>query len=177
MWKDPKEPTEGLTQRDGVGQEPMPQPMYGGGMPPTSAYGSPGQTWNKETMELLVDIEIPKESLTVGGNEKLLIWTKKVLMQIQFGNYTSSDQKKMIKDLRYILILAQQEGNDQIVYEEQLIFIMNMQISKGRSDKPDGLRERTMWIMQILKNVFANEDVKKPDENSSKLNIPFGGNR
>jgi hypothetical protein len=126
-------------------------------------------------MELLVDIEIPKESLSTGGNEKLLIWTKKVLMQIQFGNYTSSDQKKMIKDLRYILILAQQEGNDQIVYEEQLMFIMNMQISKGRSDKPDGLRERTMWIMQILKNVFANEEVKKPDENSSKLNIPFTG--
>jgi hypothetical protein len=149
--------------------------MYGGGMPPTSAYGNPGQTWNKETMELLVDIEIPKESLSIGGNEKLLIWTKKVLMQIQFGNYTSSDQKKMIKDLRYILILAQQEGNDQIVYEEQLMFIMNMQISKGRSDKPDGLRERTMWIMQILKNVFANEEVKKPDENSSKLNIPFTG--
>jgi hypothetical protein len=175
MWKDPKEPTDNMIARDDVVQEPLPQSMYGGGMPPTSAYGNPGQTWNKETMELLVDIEIPKISLASGGNEKLLIWTKKVLMQIQFGNYTSSDQKKMIKDLRYILILAQQEGNDQIVFEEQMIFIMNMQISKGRSDKPDGLRERTMWIMQILKNVFSNDDVKKPDENSSKLNIPFGG--
>ena len=79
----------------------------------------------------------------------------------------------MIKDLRYILFLAQQEGNEQIVFEEQLLFISNMEISKGRSDKPDGMRERVMWIMQIMKNFFGNEEAKRPEENKGTFKLPF----
>lgn len=142
-----------------------------------ASYGAPGQTWNKETMELLVQIEIPEEFMK-GRNKHLFVWFKQALMQLQFGNYTKKDQDKMISDLRYIIFLAQQEGNEQIVFEEQLMFISNLMISKGRSDKPDGMRERTMWIMQMIKNIFSQEEVRKPDENTSKFNIPFmGGNR
>jgi hypothetical protein len=94
-------------------------------------------------------------------------------MQLQFGNYTGKDQQKMIKALRYIIFLSQQEGNDQIVFEEQLIFISNMMISKGRSDKPDGIRERTAWVMQILKNTFTQEEAKRPEENKGTFHLPF----
>jgi hypothetical protein len=98
-------------------------------------------------------------------------------MQLQFGNYTGADQRKMIKALRYIIFLSQQEGNDQIVFEEQLLFISNLLISKGRSDKPDGLRERTAWIMTMVKNIFQTDDPKRPEENKGTFNIPFLGGR
>jgi hypothetical protein len=94
-------------------------------------------------------------------------------MQLQFGNYTGKDQQKMIKALRYIIFLSQQEGNDQIVFEEQLIFISNMMISKGRSDKPDGIRERTAWIMQMIKNIFQQDEAKRPEENKGTFHLPF----
>ena len=138
----------------------------------------PGQTWNKETMELLVNIEIPKEVLAQGRNPQLFVWYKQALMQLQFGNFTKRDQDIMVKDLRYIIFLSQQDGNEQMVFEEQLIFISNLMISKGRSDKPDGLRERTMWIMQMMKNIFSQEEAKRPEESKGGWNIPFmGGNR
>lgn len=138
----------------------------------------PGQTWNKETMELLVNIEIPKEVLAQGRNPQLFVWYKQALMQLQFGNFTKRDQDTMVKDLRYIIFLSQQDGNEQMVFEEQLIFISNLMISKGRSDKPDGMRERTMWVMQIIKNMFSQEDAKRPEESKGGWTIPFtGGSR
>ena len=80
----------------------------------------------------------------------------------------------MVKDLRYIIFISQQEGNEQLVFEEQIMFVSNMMISKGRSDKPDGLRERTMWIMQIMKNIFGEEQAKRPDEAKGLLSgLPF----
>jgi hypothetical protein len=168
VWQDPSEP-QPLPPSD----SPPQQMPISGGLPPISSYGMPGQTWNKETMELLVNIEIPKEILNKGCNKQLFVWYKQALMQLQFGNYTAADQRKMIKALRYIIFLSQQEGNEQIVFEEQLLFISNMMISKGRSDKPDGLRERTMWIMQMIKNIFSDEKAKRPDENKGTFNIPF----
>ena len=180
VWKDPSDPNASAGAAAApvdASSIPSPAPaLSGGSLPPMSSYGAPGQSWNKEMMELLVDIEIPMQYLS-GANEKLFIWFKKVLMQIQFGNYTKADQADMIKDLRYIIFLSQQDGNEQIVFEEQLMFISNMMISKGRSDKPDGLRERTMWVMQILKNVFSQEEAKRPDEAGNKLNLPFLGGR
>lgn len=164
MWEDPSEQPAGQTQA------PPPVPTS---LPPIPSYGMPGQTWNKETMELLVNIEIPKEVLDKGSNKQLFVWYKQALMQLQFGNYTVGDQRKMIKALRYIIFLAQQDGNEQIVFEEQLLFISAMMISKGRSDKPDGLRERTMWIMQMMKNIFSEEKPKRPEENKGTFNIPF----
>ncbi len=152
----------------------QPSPPSTSTLPPISSYGSPGQTWNVETMKLLVEIEIP-QGMFEGHNKKLFVWFKQALMQIQFGNYTKKNQEEMIKDLRYILFLAQQEGNEQIVFEEQLLFVSNMEISKGRSDKPDGLRERTMWIMQIMKNMFGQDDAKRPEENKGTFKIPFIG--
>ena len=164
VWQDPSDPKSQSSS--------APAPVSSS-LPPIASYGVPGQTWNKETMELLVNIEIPKSILEEGRNSQLFVWYKQALMQLQFGNYTASDQKKMIKALRYIIFLSQQEGNDQIVFEEQLIFISNMMISKGRSDKPDGIRERTAWIMQMIKNIFANEDVKRPEENKGTFHLPF----
>ena len=128
-------------------------------------------------MDLLVDIEIPPSLMKDGRNTHLIVWSKKILMQFQFGNYTGADQKKLIKDLQYILFLAAQEGNDQIVLESQLIFVANMMLFKGRSDKPDGLRERVIWAMSIMKNIFAEEKPKRPEENKGILNLPFGGGR
>jgi hypothetical protein len=166
-WQDPT-----ITKTEEVNSQPS--PPQASTLPPISSYGAPGQTWNVETMKLLVEIEIP-QGMFKGHNEKLFVWFKQALMQIQFGNYTKKNQEEMIKDLRYILFLAQQEGNEQIVFEEQLLFVSNMEISKGRSDKPDGLRERTMWIMQIMKNMFGQEDAKRPEENKGTFKVPFVG--
>jgi len=171
VWQDPSEPSKSTTTEPAPQSAPLP-PM-GSSLPPISSYGSPGQTWNKETMELLVNIEIPKAILEKGRNQQLFVWYKQALMQLQFGNYTAKDQQKMIKALRYIIFLSQQEGNDQIVFEEQLIFISNMMISKGRSDKPDGIRERTAWIMQMIKNIFSQEEAKRPEENKGTFHLPF----
>jgi hypothetical protein len=172
VWQDPSEPTKPVVQEQSTQSAPLP-PM-GSSLPPISSYGAPGQTWNKETMELLVNIEIPKHILESGRNSQLFVWYKQALMQLQFGNYTSKDQQKMIKALRYIIFLSQQEGNDQIVFEEQLLFISNLLISKGRSDKTEhGIRERTAWIMQILKNTFTTEEAKRPDENKGTFSLPF----
>jgi len=174
-WTDPTQPPSDTSQ-----QTPLPTttPAQSPSLPPISSYGMPGQTWNKETMELLVNIEIPKEVLAQGRNPQLFVWYKQALMQLQFGNFTKRDQDIMVKDLRYIIFLSQQDGNEQMVFEEQLIFISNLMISKGRSDKPDGLRERTMWIMQMMKNIFSQEEAKRPEESKGGWNIPFmGGNR
>jgi hypothetical protein len=174
-WTDPTQPSSDTSQ-----QAPLPAttPAQSPSLPPISSYGMPGQTWNKETMELLVNIEIPKEVLAQGRNPQLFVWYKQALMQLQFGNFTKRDQDIMVKDLRYIIFLSQQDGNEQMVFEEQLIFISNLMISKGRSDKPDGLRERTMWIIQIMKNIFSQEEAKRPEESKGGWNIPFaGGNR
>ena len=127
-------------------------------------------------MELLVQIEIP-QGMFKEGNANLFVWFKQALMQLQFGNYTKKDQENMIKDLNYIIFISQQDGNEQLVFEMQLLFISNMMISKGRSDKPDGLRERTMWIMQMMKNIFTQEEAKRPDEQKGGWNIPFSGGR
>ena len=177
VWQDPSAPK---STEPSPSQDPyIFPPMSGGMLPPISSYGGPTQTWNKETMELLVNIEIPKEILEKGNNKQLFVWYKQALMQLQFGNYTAADQRKMISDLHYIIFLSQQEGNEQLVFEFQLIFISNMMISKGRSDKPDGLRERTMWIMQVMKQIFGEDKPKRPDESKSGWlsNLPFGGNR
>lgn len=165
-WQDPT-----LTKEAETASQPSP-PAPSTTLPPVSSYGSPGQQWNEQTMKLLVEIEIPQNMFTE-HNAKLFVWFKQALMQIQFGNYTKKNQEEMIKDLRYILFLAQQEGNEQIVFEEQLLFISNMEISKGRSDKPDGMRERVMWIMQIMKNFFGNEEAKRPEENKGTFKLPF----
>jgi hypothetical protein len=174
VWKDPSEPDYLLQEPQGAQQQQ--QQPYGGmssGLPPMSSYGPAPPTWTAETMKLLVNIEIPKEIMNQGSNKNLIVWYKEALMQLQFGNYTAADQRRMIKHLRYILFLAQQEGNEQIVIEEQLMFISELEISKGRSDKPDGLRERTMWIMQVIKNIFGNDEPKRPEENKSTWNLPF----
>jgi hypothetical protein len=169
MWQDPAKPIE---YQD---EDQLPAiPPQSGGMPPVSSYGPMAPSWNKETMDLLVDIEIPKEILDHGENRKLLVWTKKILMQMQFGNYTAADQKKFIKDLQYIIFLSHQGGKQQIAIEAQLILVANLQLSKGRSDKPDGLRERVLWAMSIMKNIFTEEKAKRPEENRSILNLPFG---
>jgi len=171
-WNDPTQPKEESSTTTSSPAPPATQSL-----PPISSYGQPGQTWNKETMELLVAIEIPKEMFK-DGNANLFVWFKQALMQLQFGNYTKRDQDAMISDLNYIIFLSQQDGNEQMVFERQLLFISNMMISKGRSDKPDGLRERTMWIMQMLKNIFSQEDAKRPEENKGMWsNLPFGGNK
>lgn len=178
-WVDPSEPRIQQPMPDDNYAPPLdqypqgPQPGYGSSLPPVQSYGQPGLTWNKETMELLVDIEIPKEALDKGRNINLIMWTKKVLMQLQFGNYTANDRKQFVKALRYILFLSQQEGNDQIVFEEQLILVAKLMLSKGSSDKPDGIRERTFWGMQLIKNIFSQDEVKKPEENKSTWNLPF----
>jgi len=176
VWQDPSEPVKSTTSGTSapVQQQQAPMPSS---LPPISSYGSPGQTWNKETMELLVNIEIPKHILEQGRNSQLFVWYKQALMQLQFGNYTGADQRKMIKALRYIIFLSQQEGNDQIVFEEQLLFISNLLISKGRSDKPDGVRERTAWIMQMIRNTFTQDEAKRPEENKGTWNIPFIGGK
>jgi len=170
-WQDP---TLSPTQADSLPPIPM-----GSGMPPMSSYGPMLPSWNKETMDLLVDVEIPKSLMEEGRNKLLFVWYKKILMQLQFGNYTAADQRKFIKDLQYILFLAAQEGNEQIVFEAQLIFVSNLMMSKGRSDKPDGLRERVIWAMSIMKNIFSEEKPKRPDEAKGIFsNLPFvGGNR
>ena len=174
-WTDPTQPSSESSQPAPL---PATTPAQSPSLPPISSYGMPGQTWNKETMELLVNIEIPKEVLAQGRNPQLFVWYKQALMQLQFGNFTKRDQDIMVKDLRYIIFLSQQDGNEQMVFEEQLIFISNLMISKGRSDKPDGLRERTMWIMQMMKNIFSQEEAKRPEESKGGWNIPFmGGNR
>lgn len=168
-WQDPTQPVKDDAP---ASSQPATMPVTSS-LPPVSSYGAPGQTWNRETMDLLVDIEIPKEYLT-GPNKNLFVWCKTVLKQIQFGNYTRKDQEAMVKDLRYIIFISQQEGNEQLVFEEQIMFVSNMMISKGRSDKPDGLRERTMWIMQIMKNIFGEEQAKRPDEAKGLLSgLPF----
>ena len=175
-WNDPTQPKEeqgGGTQSQTTSVTPTQSSL-----PPVSSYGMPGQTWNKETMELLVDIEIPAQYLKDGGNNHLFVWAKKILMQMQFGNYTKADQTAMIKDLRYIIFISQQDGNEQLVFEEQLLFVSNMMISKGRSDKPDGLRERTAWIMSMMKNIFSQEDARRPEESKGVWNnLPFGGGK
>ena len=174
VWEDPTaKPKEDPTQYN---PQSLPSPTTSQ-LPPISSYGQPGISWNKETMELLVDIEIPKDILAKGQNEKLFIWTKKCLMQLQFGNYTEKDYKRLVKDLWEIIWVSQQEGNEQIAYELQLMFISKLQISKGRSDKPDGLRERTMWIMQMIKNIFQEDQAKRPEESASKWHLPFMGPR
>ena len=183
VWKDPSEPQDTLQQQpisDSEYQGGYSDPTLGnlnpagvGALPPIQSYGQPGMTWNKETMELLVDIEIPKESLSNGRNTNLFVWAKKVLMQLQFGNYTAKDRKRMIKALRYIIFMSQQEGNEQIVFEEQLMFVSELMISKGSSDKPDGMRERTFWGMQLIKNIFSQDEAKRPEENKSTWNLPF----
>jgi hypothetical protein len=177
VWQDPSEPVKSTTSGTSapVQQQQAPMPSS---LPPISSYGSPGQTWNKETMELLVNIEIPKHILEQGRNSQLFVWYKQALMQLQFGNYTGADQRKMIKALRYIIFLSQQEGNDQIVFEEQLLFISTLMISKGRSDKPEhGIRERTAWIMQVIKNSITTDEAQRPAENKGTWNIPFIGGK
>lgn len=176
-WIDPSEPRIQQPLPDDNYAPPLDpypsSPMGSSALPPIQSYGQPGQTWNKETMELLVDIEIPKEVLDKGRNVNLIMWTKKVLMQLQFGNYTAADRKQFVKALRYILFLSQQEGNDQIVFEEQLILVAKLMLSKGSSDKPDGIRERTFWGMQLIKNIFSQDEAKRPEENKSTWNLPF----
>lgn len=146
-------------------------------MPPMSSYGPVMPAWNQEMMELLVDIEIPAEYLNNDLGRRVFVWTKKILMQMQFGNYTGTIQKKLIKDLQYIIFLGAQEGNEGIVAESQLIFVANLMMLKGRSDLPDGIRERIAWIMGINKNVFTDERVPKPTESKGLINWPWGGNR
>jgi len=101
-WNDPTQPKE--EQPSSSGGSTTTTPVQSS-LPPISSYGVPGQTWNKETMELLVDMEIPIESLKEGRNGQLFVWYKKALMQLQFGNYTKADQTAMIKDLRYIIFI------------------------------------------------------------------------
>ncbi|MDD2246340.1 MAG: hypothetical protein PHC39_04580 [Proteiniphilum sp.] len=176
VWLDPSAPKA----QEPIPQDPFVMPSVSGGMlPPISSYGGPTPTWNKETMELLVNIEIPKEILEKGNNKQLFVWYKQALMQLQFGNYTAADQRKMIADLHYIIFLSQQDGNEQLVFEFQLLFISNMMISKGRSDKPDGVRERTAWISQWTKSIFGDDKPKRPEEASKGglFNIPFTGGR
>ena len=161
------------SQPMGMGQEMIPIPMPAQ-LPPMSSYGTPTPGWNQEMMELLVDIEIPEEYMNNELGQKVFVWYKKVLMQMQFGNYTAAVQRKLIKDLQYILFLGSQEGNEGLVFEAQLIFIANLMILKGRSDLPDGMRERTMWISQWIKNIFGDERIPKPTENKGILsNMPW----
>jgi len=155
----------------------MPGGMGGMGLPPISSYGPPIPAWNKEMMELLVDIEIPQEYLNNDLGKRVFIWTKKILMQLQFGNYTGAIQKTLIKELQYIIFLGGQEGNEGIVAEEQLIFIANLMMLKGRSDLPDGIRERVAWIMTqaVNKSVFSDERPARPTESKGLLNKLTGG--
>ena len=156
----------------------MPQggaPMGGSSLPPMSSYGPMLPAWNKEMMDLLVDIEIPPQYMQTELMKKVFIWSKKVLMQLQFGNYTGAVQRKMIKDLQYILFLGGQDGNEGLVAEAQFIFVANMMIYKGRSDMPDGIRERIAWIMGINKNVFSEDRPARPAENKGILGSIWPG--
>jgi len=179
VWKNPLvqenmqvEPLiEPVPQQTGGGMD-----MGGGGsLPPMSSYGPMLPAWNEAMMTLLVDIEIPEDYMKTPLMKKVFIWSKKVLMQLQFGNYTSSIQKKMIKDLQMILFLGGQEGNEGLVAEAQFIFVANMQIYKGRSDMPDGIRERIAWIMGINKQVFSEDRPARPAENKGILGSIWGG--
>lgn len=142
-------------------------------MPPMSSYGPILPAWNQEMMQLLVDIEIPETYLDTALGKRVFVWTKKILMQMQFGNYTASVQRKLIRDLQYIIFLGAQDGNDGIVAEAQLIFVANLMMLKGRSDMPDGIRERIAWIMGINKNVFQDERIQKPTESKGLFNWPW----
>jgi hypothetical protein len=172
-WIDPMAP-QPQPQQDSQTQQPPPLPS-GMGLPPMSSYGALQPAWNKEMMDLLVDIEIPDEYMQGELMQRIFVWTKKILMQMQFGNYTASIQKKLIKDLQFIIFLGAQDGNDGVVAEAQLIFVANLMIYKGRSDMPDGIRERIAWIMGINKNVFSDERVPKPVEHKGILGLPWGG--
>lgn len=173
VWTDPTAPKQEPPQDQQPSQQPpMPSGM---GLPPMSSYGALQPAWNKEMMDLLVDVEIPIEYMQGELMQRVFVWTKKILMQMQFGNYTASIQKKLIKDLQFIIFLGAQDGNDGIVAEAQLIFIANLMILKGRSDMPDGIRERIAWIMGINKNVFSDERVQKPVEHKGMLGGLWGG--
>ena len=172
-WKDPLSnvAVDPLPQ-----EQPQPQsPSPSSSLPPMSSYGPIMPAWNREMMELLVDIEIPPEYMQSDLMKKIFVWSKKILMQLQFGNYTGAIQKKLIKDLQYIIFLGGQDGNEGLVAEAQLIFVANMMIYKGRSDMPDGIRERIAWILGINKNIFSDERPARPAENKGILNLPWGG--
>ncbi len=169
VWVDPLSPITDMP-KDQAPIQTQPQ------LPPMSSYGPMLPAWNEQMMKLLVDIEIPKEYMQSDLMKKVFVWSKGILMQMQFGNYTASVQRKLIRDLQYIIFLGAQDGNEGIVAEAQLIFVANMMMLKGRSDMPDGLRERIAWIMGINKNVFSDERASRPTENKGIL-ASFWGNR
>lgn len=132
--------------------------------------------WNKEMMALLTDVPIPDEVMRDPKYNKLWLWTNRVLIHMSLTGLSPGDMRRLRKDLEYILILSHQEGAEMLCAERQLMFVAELELSKSVPDSQHGIRERVMWIMSMVKNIFGEESAQRPSEHKGGLNIPFLGN-
>jgi hypothetical protein len=147
------------------------------GLPSMGSYGPMYPSWNKEMMALLTELEIPEDIIRDNPRlKRMFMFTKRILIHFGFTNITGTDHKRIRMALEDILMLSGQEGSEDLCEERMLMLISDIMLYKSRSDKPDGLRERPMWVMAILKNILGEEKVQRPTEKKG-WSLPFGLSR
>lgn len=86
--------------------------------------------------------------------------------QIALLNITKSEQRSLLRQWADIQILAEGDGNKEIVESEQDEFVLKIVSYKSRSDNPEkGIRERTA---HITSKTIADQTIQMPKGETAK---------
>jgi hypothetical protein len=95
--------------------------------------------------------------------------------QIALLNITKSEQKSLLRQWSDIQILAEGDGNKEIVESEQDEFVLKIVSYKSRSDNPEkGIRERTAHITNKTMSEQTINMPKGEGQKSGFLNTILG---
>jgi hypothetical protein len=130
-----------------------------------------------EMQDRLLTIPLrPPESQYPKGS--LWVATSGFVDQIALLNLTKSEQFGLLRIWSDIQVLACGDGNEDIVEEEQMEFMMKVVSYKSRSDNPErGIRERTA---HITNKTISDQTVTMPKndvQRSGFLNTILGRNK
>lgn len=141
----------------------MGDPFMGGGLPPPDFYGAPKQQWNAEMMDRLIDTGIKPRFNAEGielPRQKLWLFESEAFRHLQLTNLRSRDQTEIERDIADILMLANQDGNEQMCEEMQWRVYSKLAMFKSRSDLPIQHRERDAWFTNVSE--LKTHEIKRP---------------
>lgn len=136
--------------------------FMGGSLPPIDMYGRPGQQWNLEMLDRMIDTDIDRTDKD--GNPmprpKLWLFDSPVFRHFQLTNLRSRDQTEIERDIADILMLSHQDGNEDLCEEQQRKTYAKITMYKSRGDMSVPLRERDAWITTV--NEMKSPEIKRP---------------
>jgi hypothetical protein len=151
--EDGQEPQEGEFIEEGGNGD--------GGLPAPSSYLPTRPPQSEKIIDTLVGIdELPEEK-----RKHLWLFESKNTRHAQFTNITGDDLpwlRKYVDDIQVVGHWDMPEYS----HDLQVRMFVDMLFRKSRSDLRDGMRERPMWIANIMKYVMEQAGPKPPRDSA-----------